>query len=89
MADEAIVYLINEGLGAYLDLEGPRQKFGSERDEWMSAVDPDNRISLPPDAGDLSRLHKIIRSRKVTTVLEFGVGCSTLVMADAIVKKQT
>jgi len=52
MADEAIGYLMNQGLGAYLDLEGPRHKFGSERDEWMSAVDPDNRISLPPDADD-------------------------------------
>ncbi len=33
---------------------------------------------------DLCRLHHIVRSRKVTTILEFGVGKSSLVFSDAL-----
>jgi hypothetical protein len=39
---------------------------------------------LPPVWQDLARLHRLLRHRKVTTVLEFGVGYSTLVMAHAL-----
>ena len=39
---------------------------------------------IPADFRDLARLHRVIRDRQITTVLEFGVGYSTLVMADAI-----
>jgi hypothetical protein len=38
--------------------------------------------------GDLARLHRLIRERMATTVLEFGVGFSTVVMADALAKNQ-
>lgn len=40
------------------------------------------------DLYDAVRLHKLIRSRKVSTVLEFGVGFSTFIMADAIFKNK-
>jgi len=43
---------------------------------------------IPPDLDDLVRLHKIIRKRKCRTILEFGVGYSTVIMADALKKKQ-
>jgi hypothetical protein len=43
---------------------------------------------FPPEAGDLVRLHQLIRSRKSFTVLEFGVGYSTVVIADALKKNQ-
>lgn len=43
---------------------------------------------FPPNYPDLARLHKIIRSRKCFTVLEFGLGYSTIVMADAILKNK-
>lgn len=39
---------------------------------------------LPPDWGDLIRLHRLVRLRRVTTIMEFGVGYSTLVMAHAL-----
>jgi len=52
----------------------------------MASVDSSNRNPFPPDPNDLHRLHSSIRIRKVTTILEFGVGYSTLVMADAIEK---
>jgi hypothetical protein len=39
---------------------------------------------IGPDLVDLVRLHSLILSRRVTNVLEFGVGWSTLIMADAL-----
>lgn len=52
------------------------------------AVDPGNKNPYPPELDDLVRLHFLARSRKATTVLEFGVGKSTLVFADAIKKNK-
>ncbi|HKT89184.1 MAG TPA: hypothetical protein VJQ59_12145 [Candidatus Sulfotelmatobacter sp.] len=37
---------------------------------------------------DLVRIHRLIRQRHVFTVLEFGVGYSTLVIADALQKNE-
>jgi len=51
-------------------------------------VDPRNRAPFPPELADLVRLHKLVRERRVTTILEFGVGWSTLVMADALAKNR-
>ncbi len=47
-------------------------------------VDPDNKIPFPPELDDLIRLHFLVTSRKVMNILEFGVGKSTVVFADAI-----
>ena len=49
----------------------------------ISGRDPDR---IPPDYRDLARLHSAIRARKVFTVLEFGLGFSTIVMADALAR---
>lgn len=43
---------------------------------------------IPPNYSDLARLHKAVRTRKVFTVLEFGLGFSTIVMADALLKNR-
>ena len=48
------------------------------------SVDQNNNIPFPAELDDLIRLHYITTSRKVTTILEFGVGMSTVVFADAI-----
>ena len=48
------------------------------------SVDINNKIPFPAELDDLTRLHYITTSRKVTTILEFGVGMSTIVFADAI-----
>jgi hypothetical protein len=42
--------------------------------------------AIPPQYSDLARLHSLIRSRKVFSIIEFGLGWSTLVMADALKK---
>ena len=44
--------------------------------------------AFAPEAEDLVRLHKLIRQKKSFTVLEFGVGFSTLVIADALKKNK-
>lgn len=43
---------------------------------------------LPPDPDDLARLHRLVRSRRAFNVLEFGVGYSTLVIADALARNE-
>jgi hypothetical protein len=47
-------------------------------------VDINNASPFPPEYDDLARLHYIVTSRKALTVLEFGVGKSTIVMGDAL-----
>jgi hypothetical protein len=84
----AVDYLLAEGLSPYLDGLGQRAVFNSSVGEIYSAVDPENRVPFRPDAIDLARLHKTIRDRRVVTALEFGVGYSTLVMADALMKNE-
>jgi len=49
-----------------------------------ASVDPSNRIPIPPDLEDLARLHHLVSSRKVISVLEFGVGKSTLAFASSL-----
>ena len=44
--------------------------------------------AFAPETGDLIRIHRLIRKRKSMTVLEFGVGYSTLVIADALAKNK-
>ena len=55
-----------------------------------ASVDPDIRVPFAPQWDDLVRLHRLVISRKVTTILEFGVGYSTVVLAHALAEnKQT
>jgi len=42
--------------------------------------------AIAPDVDDLARLHRMIRKRRAFTVLEFGIGYSTLIIADALTK---
>lgn len=56
--------------------------------DLYSSVDPNNKVPLPAELDDLIRLHFLTRSRKVTTILEFGVGKSTIVLADALKKNE-
>ncbi len=52
------------------------------------AVDPDKKTAYLAETklDDLTRLHYIVRQRKVTTILEFGVGHSTRIFGDALKK---
>jgi len=48
------------------------------------SVDPNFATPYQPEWDDLVRMHKIVLERRVTTILEFGCGFSTLVLAHAI-----
>ena len=53
-------------------------------EDQYKTVDKDNKVALPPELDDLLRLHFLVTSRKVTTILEFGVGHSTAVFDHAL-----
>ena len=52
--------------------------------EAYYSQDPENKIPLPAQLDDLIRLHYLVTSRKVTTILEIGVGKSTIVFDHAL-----
>jgi hypothetical protein len=47
-------------------------------------VNANNKVPILPQLDDLIRLHYLVTSRKVSTILEFGVGKSTLVFDHAL-----
>jgi hypothetical protein len=77
-------YIKNEHLDDLIDF--------FENDDYVEgvfdSVDGRLQIPFPPQANDLVRLHKLIRSRKSFTVLEFGLGYSTIIIADALKKNE-
>lgn len=77
-------YIEAEGLHTLIDF---RQNIDFQEKPY-DAVSGKLTVPFPPEADDLVRLHKLIRQRKSFTVLEFGVGYSTLVIADALQKNQ-
>ena len=77
-------YLIQEGLNQYINLDAN----ADFKEGAFDAVSGKLNIPFPPVAEDLARLHRLIRKRKVFTVLEFGSGLSTIVMADALSKNK-
>ncbi len=50
----------------------------------LRAVDNNQEFDLPIEIDDLCRLHFITTSRKVLNILEFGVGKSSRIFADAL-----
>lgn len=84
--------------GRALDYRGWNQRYGIN--EWFGAAAGeglDQKIDkqpyhgvrtasqpLPPEMDDLIRLHFLCLNRRVTSVLEFGVGKSTRVFAEAL-----
>ena len=54
------------------------------KDSWSK----NQSTLIKPDITDLSRIHDIITTTKRTTILEFGVGYSSLVMADALMQNK-
>lgn len=48
------------------------------------SVNPENHEPFRAELDDLIRLHYLVTSRKVTTILEFGVGKSSIVLDDAL-----
>jgi len=79
---EIIRYWENENLSQYLVAETK-----DERGVY-DAVSGNVTDAIPPDVEDLVRIHKLIRTRMSFTVMEFGVGFSTIIIADALKKNK-
>jgi len=52
------------------------------------SVDANNVTPLPPEYDDLARLHYLVSNRKALTVLEFGLGKSTIIIGDALLNNK-
>ncbi len=73
-------YPFHESLKIDLEEYGsPEQKIHRE-----TLLDPNNKVPILPELDDLIRLHYLAISRKVTTILEFGVGYSTIAFDHAL-----
>jgi hypothetical protein len=69
-----------------MDLTTARKYFADQGlDKYFENVEPG---AIPPHLDDLARIHQLIRERKSFTVLEFGVGFSSLIIADALKRNQ-
>jgi len=66
-----------------LDQLVPSEKSISQSGIYDS-VNPNHTNPFPADWNDLVRLHQLVLSRKATTILEFGIGKSTVILADAL-----
>jgi len=83
MNEKDLDYWHREGLDRLVELyEDPG------RDDPYYATSGKATVAFAPQVPDLVRLHRLIRERMATTVLEFGVGFSTVVMADALVRNE-
>lgn len=80
----SIKYAEEQGLTALIDFSHPPDVVTSPYD----AVSGKRTAPFAPDIEDLVRIHKMIRERHSFTVLEFGVGYSTIVIADALQKNE-
>ena len=77
-------YIQSNGLDRVIDF----QENIDHKDSVFDAGSGKLKIPFPPKADDLVRLHKLIRHRRPFTIIEFGLGYSTVIMADALEKNQ-
>ena len=77
-------YSINGFFGiseSALNLEKLNTKTDKEKN---ASVDPKKHVPFAAELDDLIRLHFFARNRRATTILEFGVGKSTRIFAEAL-----
>lgn len=80
---DTLKYIRDNKLDKLIDVSPTRPKKGI-----IECVDPGNTRLIPPEWDDLVRLHRLVRARKVSTILEFGVGQSTVILADALKRNE-
>lgn len=85
---DMLEYIKAHGLQKYM----PPLSAEEQKEYEQVSQDPNYGVRgvfpLPPESEDLVFLHQKIRERKAFTVLEFGVGYSTLVMAHALLQNK-
>lgn len=74
------------GIAAWfgIEVEAPEELSRKREKDHLSSVDPTNKVPYAAELDDLIRLHFLCLNRRVTTVMEFGVGKSTRVFAHAM-----
>jgi len=72
----------HQNLGVNLEEYGDLEK-KIIKDTYLG-VDPKNKIAISAEMDDLIRLHFLVTSRKVSTILEIGVGKSTIMFDHAL-----
>lgn len=79
-------YNADYGIAEWFGLDvAPDADLQEKREKPVNAsVDSTNTTPFAPELDDLIRLHFLCLNRRVTTILEFGVGKSTRVFADAL-----
>jgi hypothetical protein len=85
--DDLIDYAEKYGIDKLIGLDIPDELTHIIPDQNLG-VDPSFDEPVGPEIDDLIRLHYITTKRKVTTILEFGTGYSTIVLADALSKNK-
>lgn len=77
-------FLIHEGLGELFKFN----KIDKDQDKVFDSVSGTLEEPFPIQYDDLARIYRLIRKRKPFTVLEFGIGFSTSVIAFALFKNK-
>ena len=75
-------YYLDQNLGKKLNFE--YQKKNNHINDPDFIFNNNNKNPYLPDLEDIIRLHFFTKMRNVTTILELGVGYSTIAMADAL-----
>ena len=75
---------LNKALNIKIDLNN--LNYSKQNPNAYAFLSEYNKVELQPEIDDLCRLHYLVCKRKVTTILEFGVGKSTLIFNDAMEK---
>jgi len=83
-------YIVKNNLDSLLNINLDDFNELTEKKQYgiYDLVDPTNKTPYAPELDDLARLHHIATTRKAITILEFGTGYSTLVLADALYKNK-
>ncbi len=72
-----------------LDLLLPNSSYSNDQnDNFNLGILENSKIPYPPVWDDLLRLHRIVRYRKCISILEFGVGKSTIFFSDALLRNK-
>ena len=82
-------YVIQSGIGDLFEGEDLTKDLSIKvKYDPTHSVDPNLKIPFKVEFDDLARLHYLSVSRRVTTILEFGTGKSTLVFAKALMENK-
>lgn len=82
-------YFLEENLDKYItDEEKVKLQYEYDINDPYYTINNESKEPFPLDIYDIVRLHKLIRKRKCFTVLEFGIGYSTIFIADALLKNK-